>query len=164
MIFSLFLSCSLRNYICCSRWFINLSYISFVEFKWTCSLGLCLILDSKNSFLKLLNFSYSWILPRFAVWGFQYLPLKRVFLSFHHFLSIFGFLLAATSIPWFPTIFSLTDWFRINSSKSLSKVSLVTSSTESLNNLKTSSFPHFLFPRFIVWMKAINNISSFLSS
>ena len=34
MILSLFLSCSsLRNDICCSRWFINLSHISFVEFS-----------------------------------------------------------------------------------------------------------------------------------
>ena len=32
MILSLFLSCSLRNYICSSSWFINLSDISLVEF------------------------------------------------------------------------------------------------------------------------------------
>ena len=46
----------------------------------------------------------------------------------------------------------------------MSKVSLVTPSTESLNNLKTSSFPHFLFPRLSVWTEAIINISSSLSS
>ena len=32
MILSLFLSCSLRNYICSSSWFINLSDISLVDF------------------------------------------------------------------------------------------------------------------------------------
>ena len=40
----------------------------------------------------------------------------------------------------------------------------MTSTIESLNNLKTSSSPHFLFPRFSVWMEAIINISSSLSS
>ena len=40
----------------------------------------------------------------------------------------------------------------------------MTSSIESLNNLKTSSLPRFLFPRFSVWMEAIINISSSLSS
>ena len=39
----------------------------------------------------------------------------------------------------------------------------MTSSTESLNNLKTSSFLHFLFPRFSVWMEVIIDISSSLS-
>ena len=33
MILPLFLSYSLRNDICCSRWFMNLSDISFVEFS-----------------------------------------------------------------------------------------------------------------------------------
>ena len=40
MILSLFLSCSLTNDICYSSCFINLSDISFVEFTFTCSLGL----------------------------------------------------------------------------------------------------------------------------
>ena len=56
------------------------------------------------------------------------------------------------------------DCFWINNSRSLSKVSLVTSSTEYLNHLKIPSFPHFLFPRFSVWMDAIINISSSLTS
>ena len=36
------------------------------------------------------------------------------------------------------------------------------SSTEYLNNLKTLSFLHFLFPRFSVWIEAIINISGSL--
>ena len=55
MILSLFLSCSLRNDICSSSWFINLYDISLVQFLFTCSLGLCLTHDCKNSFFKLLS-------------------------------------------------------------------------------------------------------------
>ena len=54
-ILSLFLSCSLTNDICYSSCFINLSNISFVEFTFTCSLGLCLTQGWKNSFFKLLT-------------------------------------------------------------------------------------------------------------
>ena len=55
IILSLFLSCSLRNDICSSSWFINLYDISLVQFLFTCSLGLCLTHDCKNSFFKLLS-------------------------------------------------------------------------------------------------------------
>ena len=48
MILSLFLSCSLRNDICSSSWFINLSDISLVEFSFTCSIELCLTQDCKK--------------------------------------------------------------------------------------------------------------------
>ena len=44
------------------------------------------------------------------------------------------------------------------------KVYLVASSTESLNNVKTSSFWHFISPRFSVYMEVIVNISSTITS
>ena len=55
MILYLFLCCFFRNNICSSSWFLSLSHISFVELMFTCSLGLCLTHDCKNSCLKLLT-------------------------------------------------------------------------------------------------------------
>ena len=56
MILSLFLNCSLRNYIALlDRWFVSLSSVSLEVFAWTCSLGICLTHDCKNSFLKILT-------------------------------------------------------------------------------------------------------------
>ena len=55
MILSSFLSCSLRNDICSSSCYINLSDILLVEFSFICLLGLCLTHDCKNSFWKLLT-------------------------------------------------------------------------------------------------------------
>ena len=115
-------------------------------------------------FLSKANFLCSWIPLRFIIWVLQYLLLKQVFLGFYDFLSIFWFSFGSDKHSRFPMIFSLIDWFWIKNSKSLSKVSIVTLSTESLDNLKTSSFPHFWFPCFSVWMEIIINISSSLSS
>ena len=109
MILSLFLSCSLRNDICSSRWFINLSDVSLVEFTWIHSPRVCLIHDWKNSFLKLLTSVKNEVL---------------IFLNFCSFLSFslnFWFSFGSNKHSWFPVIFSLIDWLWINNSKSLSK-------------------------------------------
>ena len=143
--------------------------ISFVELSWTCSLGLCLTHHCKNSFLKLLISVKNELfifLNSSKICSLRF-PISSIKMSFSWFLSFsvkFWFSLGNGKHSRFPKIFSLTDWLWINSSKSLSKVFLVTSSTESQNNLKTSSFPYFLLPRFSVWMGAIINISSFISS
>ena len=112
----------------------------------------------KNELFILLNFS------EICSLSFLISSINTGFSWFSSFSLNFWFSLGSDKHSRFPTIFSLTDWFWINSSKSLSKVSLVTLSTESLNNLKTSSFPHLVFPRFSVWMEAIIKISSSLSS
>ena len=111
----------------------------------------------KNELFILLNFS------EICSLSFPISSINTGFSWFSSFSLNFWFSFGSGKHSRFPTIFSLTDWFWINSSKSLSKVSLVTLSTESLDNLKTSSFPH-LVPRFSVWMEAIINISSSLSS
>ena len=142
MILSLFLSCSLRNDICSSSCFINLSNISFVEFTFTCSPGLCLTNDCNNSFLKLLTSVKSKLfifLRYFKICSLRF-PISSIKTGFSWFSSFslnFWFCFGSDKHSRFPTIFSLTDWFWINCSKGLSKVSLVTSSTESLNSLKT---------------------------
>ena len=56
MILSLFLSYSLRNDICSSSWFINLSDISLVEFSFTCSIELCWTQDCKKFIFEVFNF------------------------------------------------------------------------------------------------------------
>ena len=119
---SLFLSCFLWNNICCCRWFINLSSILLIEFPWTYSLGLVLTHDCKNSFLKLLtsvkvklfiflNFS------KICNLRFSISSIKQVCLGFHHFLSIFGLLLAVTSIPNFLQCFVWWTGFELTISK-----------------------------------------------
>ena len=123
---SLFLSCFLRNNICCCRWFINFSGILLIEFPWIYSLGLVLTHDCKNSFLKLLtsvkvklfiflNFS------KICNVRFSISSIKQVFLGFHHFLSIFGLLLAVTSIPNFLQCFVRQTDFELTISKAFQK-------------------------------------------
>ena len=92
-------------------------------------------------------------------------PVSSIRMGFSWFSSFslnFWFSFGNDEHSWFPIIFSLTDWFWINNSKILSKVYLVMSSTEYLNNLKTLSFLRFLFPRLSVWIEAIINISGSL--
>ena len=94
-------------------------------------------------------------------------PVSSIRMGFSWFSSFslnFWFSFGNDKHSWFPIIFSLTDWFWINNSKILSKVYLVMSSTEYLNNLKTLSFLSFLFPHFSVWIEAIINISGSLFS
>ena len=141
---SMFLNCSLRNNICSSRWFINLSDISLVEFLQTCSLGLCLTHHWKNSFLKLLTSVKNKL--------FIFLNSSKICSQRFPTSSI------KTCFSWFSS-FSLNFWFSF-----AIPISLMTSSTESRKHLKTSYFPHFLFPLFSVWVEAIINISSYLSS
>ena len=142
MILSLFLSCSLRNDICSSSWFINFFHISLVKFSFTCSLGLCLTHDCKNSFLNLLTSVKNELfifLNSSNICSLRF-PISSIKTDFSWFLSFslnLWFSFGSEKHSWFPTTFSLTDWFWINSYKSLSNFSLVTSSTESLNNLKT---------------------------
>ena len=167
VILSLFLSCYLRNDICSTSWFINLSDISYVKFSFTCSQGLCSTHDCKNlKFLTSVKNELSIFLnsPNICSLRFPISSIKTGFSWFSSFCINFWFSFGSDKHSRFLTILSRKDWFWINSSKILSKVSLVTSSTESLNKQKTSSFPHFLFPRFSVCMEAIINISSSLSS
>ena len=159
---------SLEMIFCSSSWFLSLSHISFVELMFTYSLGLCLTHDWKNSCLKLLTSAKNELftfLSSSKIFSLRF-PISSIKIDFSWFSSSslnFWFSFGSDKHSQFPTIFSLTDWFWINSSKSLPKVSLVTLSAESLNNLKTSSFLHFLFPRFSVWMEVIIDISSSLS-
>ena len=81
----------------------------------------------------------------------------------------------------FQTAFNLMDWLWVNDSQKQSprgvprkrcseniqlfeSFSWYYSSRESSTNLKTSSFPHFLFPRFNIWIEKIISIWSSLSS
>ena len=116
MILPLFLICSLRNNICSSRWFINLSDISLVEFPWTCSLGLCLTHDCKNSFLKLLtsvknDFSIFLNSSKICNLRFPISSIKTGFSWFSSFCLNFWFSFGSDKHCQFPVIFNLTDLF-----------------------------------------------------
>ena len=91
MILSLFLSCPLRNDICSSRWFINLSNISLIKFLWTCLLGLGVTYDCNNSFLKLLTSVKNELFILLNSSKICNLSLKQVLLDFHNLLAVFFF-------------------------------------------------------------------------